>query len=122
MQRLFRPFVQQEAAEQVCLVRLRVYGMARCQPIFLVRGQGRRDLLRDGASNFALQRKHVPELTIEALRPEVRVAFRLDQLGRHADPVSGASDRSLDDRIDPELAGNVWQRLLRPGVLHGGGA
>src|SRR4030095_7641488 len=62
----------------------------------------------DGAGDLVLDGEHVfcGQRGIEGVRPEMRVASGIDQLGRHPDRVTGLAYAPFEDVTNAELARN----------------
>ena len=64
------------------------------------------DLVRDGLSHVSLHGKHVAQLAVVGLRPEMFVACRADQLRVNTNPIAVSHHRALNDGINAEHSGN----------------
>src|SRR5476649_1463849 len=64
---------------------------------------------RDTASELALQRQHVAELTVVAIRPELGAGSGIKELRRHANARCAFAHASLHDVGGPELLANGVQ-------------
>ncbi len=62
--------------------------------------------LDNSPSYFVLELENVGEVAIIAFRPQVTAGSCVDELGRNADAVSGAADRSFEYRCNTEFAPN----------------
>src|SRR5439155_2351138 len=80
------------------------------------------DVRGDVARHLALQCEHVLQVPLVALRPQMTVARRLDELGDDSHAVAGPHDRALDDPAHAQLARDLRDGLLRALVLHHRGA
>ena len=114
--------VQQVDTLEQCRMRLRNDGAGRGEAALFLRRERRLDLAADRERHVGLEAQHVGERLGVALRPEVLVGGAADQLCGDADVVAALVHRTLDQAVDTELAGDLWQRLLRPFVQHGRGA
>ena len=70
-----------------------------CEPEF--------DPLDDLLSNLAVQSEHVAQIAIVALRPEMTIVARIDQLRRDAHPILVPKDRPFEHRLHIELASDL---------------
>ena len=73
--------------------------------------------VRNGACYLVLQAEYVDPVSLEILRPEMRVVFGRDELRGDTHFAAGTRDRALDDAVDAEFAGNFGHRLIRPTIV-----
>jgi hypothetical protein len=103
-------------------VRFRVDGTSLCKPAGLLRRQLDLDPLRDLAGDLTLQRQHVTDVLLVAVRPQGLVGRGVDQLDGDPDAVLRPQYRALHQRLDPELARDIGSPLARSFVVHCGRA
>src|SRR5687768_10381073 len=109
---LARTFPEVVPALQVSLRDGGVYRASCTRALRIVRrGDLNVNLGGDGASHFVRQREHAANLPFVALGPEMRVGGGLDDLHRDPDAVPLPLHRALDDDFDPELRGDLRERL-----------
>src|SRR3972149_10863116 len=65
------------------------------------------DTADHAAGDLVLDREHVVERPIVALRPQVIAGRRLDELPGDPDPVAALSDAAFEDVPNPELASDL---------------
>src|SRR5712691_12407597 len=65
------------------------------------------DWSSDVCSSDLLDREHVLELAVVALRPEVVAVGDVHELRGHAEPIARLADAAFEDRGDLELAPDV---------------
>jgi hypothetical protein len=65
--------------------------------------QRRLDDPGDGGGNLVLQVEHVFQGAVEAVGPEMRADFRVDQLRSDADPAAAFADRAFQHIADAEF-------------------
>ena len=79
-----------------------------CRPASRARGFGRLQRRLDDASNadrdLLLQFEYVFERAVEAVGPQVRAGFRLDQLRGDAHPPTALPDRAFENVAHAQLA------------------
>jgi hypothetical protein len=81
-------------------------------------GQRSMQIARDRRGDFRLHGENVAERTIVGMRPEVLVGVRFDELRRHAQAIALSDNRSFNDQVHAELAGDFRQRLPLTLVVH----
>src|SRR5262249_9432709 len=69
---------------------------------------GERDLrtnrCRYAGDNIVLQFKEIADFPVVALRPDMTIASRIDQLHANPDPIAGSTHTTFQDIADTELA------------------
>jgi hypothetical protein len=65
------------------------------------------ELIGDGGGDFILDGEDVGHLAVVTLGPEMVSIRGLDELGRHADAVTGLADAPFQNMLDAELAGDL---------------
>ena len=108
------------AAHEIELVGLRVNGAGACQTGSLLRRDLDPNLGRDRLCHVAFERQNVAQVALVALRPQVPVARRMDQLRGDPHPVSHPLHGAFDDPIHTQLPRDLRQRLVRLLVVHHG--
>jgi hypothetical protein len=78
------------------------------------------DLLRNRPGDLVLQQEDVLQIALVFLAPDRMVGGRIDELGHDPNPVAGAHDRALDERVHAQLPGDLRDGLLRLLVPHRG--
>src|SRR6516164_9910664 len=58
----------------------------------------------DALGDFVLDGKHVGQLTVVSVGPEMVPGFGIDQLRRYPDPIAGTTDAAFDHVAHAELA------------------
>ena len=71
----------------------------------------------DIRSNLLLERQHLAQLAVVALRPDMAIRRDTDQLRRHAHARSRAHQRSFDHRVDVQLLADCREGFDRALVL-----
>src|SRR5437867_13168304 len=94
------------------LQRVHIRGAHRLQTVLLFRGHFDANLSHNRGSKGALQRERVPEIAFIALRKNVLVLWRIDELSSDAHTVAGSLNGAFDESIHIELAGNFGERLV----------
>ena len=107
---------------QVGLVGARVHRPRSAQAFPLARRELDLHLACDRLRQLALERQDVAHVALVALRPEMPVGGRLDELHGDAHAVAGAEHRPFHDRVHAQLARDLGQGSTHALVLHGGGA
>ena len=72
---------------------------------------------RDIRRNLLLERQHLAQLAVIALRPDMAIRGGTDQLRRHAHARSRAHQRPFDHGLDLQLLADCRERLVRTLVL-----
>jgi hypothetical protein len=73
----------------------------------LRRGQFEIEPDRDPGCNFVSQREEVCCVAIEPLRPQMRIALGVNQLGVDSDLVAGPLDATYEQVADTDLAADL---------------
>lgn len=76
------------------------------------------DLASDGPGEFRHEAEHVRRRALVAVRPQMVVVRRANQLHVDEDPVTRPQDRPFDHGVHLQLAGNVRQRRGLAPVTH----
>ena len=79
------------------------------------------DLLCDRLGDVPLQRQHVGEIALEAVRPNVLIGTRPDELRRDPHALAFPNHRAFHHQIDVQLAPDLRDRLLTSAVSEGRG-
>ena len=80
---------------------------------FLVRRELGLQLIGDGFGNLALDGKHIGQITIVGLCPQMRVGPRIDQLRVHPHLVGRPLHTAFEQMRDAELLPDLAQIALR---------
>src|SRR2546430_17192258 len=99
---LLAPLVPAEAALQVQRIRLEVVGVALRRRVGDVGQEGGAQRADDGAGDFVLNREHVVQRAIVALRPQGAPVVGGGELRRDAQPDARLPHRPLEHGRDPE--------------------
>src|SRR5262249_22284313 len=92
--------IQKELPLQIRLISFQVGGALDSCPYLLAWTQRAANLLRDSAGDFILQSQDIFYVSFVALRPEMLLLRRLDQLSRNANLVARPHDRTFHNRLD----------------------
>src|ERR1019366_7427095 len=76
-----------------------------------LRGLAGRNSLGDLARHFALYGQHVAQFPVVALRPQVSIRGRMNQLSGDAHLTTRSDYRSLNEGVHSELTGTIRCRL-----------
>src|SRR5207248_4538864 len=78
-----------------------------CEPFFIPGRKSRLHFPRDGERYLALHRQHVARIAVVAIRPEMAVRRRVNQLRVDAHRSAVALNGALYHRVDVQLAGDL---------------
>src|SRR6476469_7523276 len=70
----------------------------------------------DAFSQLGLDREKIGQLSIECLRPDMRVRSRIDELGIDPNAIAGTSHRAFKDMRDTERFADLAE-VARPGPI-----
>ncbi len=118
LERLRRALPPVVAAEQVGIVRVRIHRPRARRPPGAVGRDGDADLLGDRARHLVLEREHVLQAALVAVRPEVAVGRSVDELRRDAHAPGRSHHRAFHDTFHAQLARDLGQRLGAALVAH----
>src|ERR1700740_2473765 len=86
------------------------------------RGERKLQRARDLGGELTLDGEEVVQLPVVALRPELLVGARIDQLGGNADATAGETHATLQQHTDAQFPGNLARALFCIAVVHYGSA
>ena len=118
------PVLPRDPAGMVRGERVQIPGRDDRELARLVRAELGFERFRHAAGDLALDREHVlgGELRVVGLGPQVLVGRRVDELHVDPDLVAGPLHSALEHRLDPELRGDLRNRLLGVTILLDRGA
>ena len=72
--------------------------------------------------DFSLQREDVAEIAFVLIGPQVAIVRGVDEMRGDPHLLARAHDGALNDGVHAQFPRNGWQGLIRPLVVHRGGA
>src|SRR5579859_4545297 len=119
---LLRAFVPKIPSLQIQLVSFGIHGAMNSQTRLCLRRELNGDLLSDGLGDFAFEWQDFAHVALVFLRPHMDLIIRAHKLGRDSCAISFTAETTLQNVLGAEFAPNLGDGLVRPVVLHRGGA
>ena len=117
-----RGAVARVTALEIKIVGHGIFGGAAFEEFLCLRRNRRRERGRDFLRDGGLDGENIREVAIVALRPDVLVVARVDELAGDADLAAGAAHAALENVGDAKFLADLPHGLGRAAILEHGGA